>query len=371
MSRSRNRLSTRFFGGYTLPVYGNARIPLNWITSNETVVDETLPGDGHPFQVDKLTWDGQVMSSLNSFWIVDKGTRTESFCINQGLNHLSILGSPTDGNAAVELLALTNPSRPVIDLPVFIAELRDLPMLIKLQGKTLLQKGAGANLSYQFGWAPLISDLKKLLNFQDEVAKREKELKHLFESGLKRTRTLFSGTDQTLPVKTLVNSQGFLSIESMVNKTTVLEVRGHCKWKPDAMPPKTSDDMRRLARNAVLGIDTGVGVLSTAWELVPWSWLVDWTFNIGQYLVSKRNLVGATPYDIQIMRHTVTEEAYRTVTTPASVFCTDGVKRKESKSRVRATPSLSAQLPYLSLKQLSILASISVLKGNAGRIARR
>lgn len=111
----------------------------------------------------------------------------------------------SDGALATEVLARSNPSKPLVSLPNFIHELKDLPGMIRDIGRIKIQLAnlkngkAGPNasarntanhyLAAQMGWVPLISDLRKMMRFQASVDKKINELDRLFNKneGLHRT----------------------------------------------------------------------------------------------------------------------------------------------------------------------------------------
>jgi hypothetical protein len=80
----------------------------------------------------------------------------------------------------LDLVAGTNPSRPVTNIPIWIQNLVELPKMVKQLGDLLNKpallanpKGAASSyLGYSFGWAPLVDDLLKLLDVQSYVIKR-------------------------------------------------------------------------------------------------------------------------------------------------------------------------------------------------------
>lgn len=271
---------------------------------------------------------------------------------NSWFNHSPQPGKPTDATFATRLLKETNPSRPVVDLPVFVAELRDFPRLLKLEGDTLIRRAGSANLSYHFGWAPLISDLGNLLSFSDQVAKRERELRDMHKSGLRRRRTLYRESFLS-PFNSTINSLGLL-VQASYQRTTLSETAGFVEWFPTTLPPSTPEAYRSLARRAVLGLTID---LATAWELIPFSWLIDWCSNVGDFLQANRNIVGARHGPVQIMHHMKTTSFW-----PGNSNVSRHDWELETKERRVLTPSLSAYLPFLSLRQLSILGSIGVTR---------
>lgn len=273
--------------------------------------------------------------------------------------HLTGFGSPTLSELASDLLAKTNPSRPVVDIPVFIGELGDLPDLVRKAGGSLLRRIAAGNLKYQFGIRPLVSDLTSMLNFADISAKRFKELKALQSSGLRRKKNLFSDSKTDSGALSL-NSGAFQpSISGAYTRVTSMNRWGFVKWFPTGDFPAGDPALQKLARRAVLGLTVDG---STAWELIPFSWLADYFSNVGSLLKANRNIVAASHSTPLIMTRTKTT---RTVVPGVQSWDTafgTYVETLETKERSQAIATLGAHLPVLSLRQMSILGSLVILR---------
>lgn len=360
------------------PFTGNYRNNLGGITTtrtenslSETAIDTVALGDCQPFEVNRL--------KANSLGLVSGFSKGAGYdftfneypvfsSLNPNYNHLSVAGRPTDAVLAARLLADTNPSRPVVDLPVFVAELRDFPELFKFIGENAFKTVAKSNLNYWFGWRPLMQDLLKLMDFANTVNDRTNELKALYSSGLRRTRNLWSGSASSTTLNKPILAPAGANANWFVDITTVTKqnVSGHVKWKPTALPPATDMELRNLAIRAAYGL---VIDASTAWELIPFSWLFDWCGNIGDYLAAKRNIVNATPYDLVIMDHreTLCTSVNRSYSPNTLELGPPPAAVRESKKRTPASLSLSAYLPFLTFRQLSILGSIALLQGNSTR----
>lgn len=280
--------------------------------------------------------------------------------------------SPNDTYYANELYSKTNPSRADIDIPVFVAELKDIPHLFKIVGDTAIKTIAKANLSYWFGWKLLLQDLNSMLNFSDTAEKRYQELKTFYSSGLSCTRHLDNISHVENVSGHYLRASGRLLWRGDYRKVTTQEVWGHVKYFPTTLPPKTDAEMRALARRAALGLTIDP---LTAWNLIPFSWLVDWFSGIGGYVSTYRNIVPSIHKDMCIMRRTNTTSTFTTtmckkewvsgdfnalqyVDTPNPVFSW------ESKQRRPANPgiTLANNLPYLTGRQWSILGSLYVLR---------
>jgi hypothetical protein len=355
-ARTRQRNDGLITGTRSHPTWGV--VVQNSYSSKDKITDRVVEGSGQPLTITKVRQVGGILNrtSTSPFVYSFHNYRCDAIAgIDAAwFQHGPIIGKPTDAALATRLLADTNPSRPVVDLPIFVAELRELPRLLRLEGDTLLKRAGSANLGYQFGWRPLIGDLTRLLSFSDQVAKRETELKNLFKSGLRRKRQLYSGAISDT-FSSVLNSTGFNTGSVPYDRVTKDRTWGFVEWYPTVLPPATSADMRSLARRAVLGMTVD---LSTAWELIPWSWLVDWCSNVGDFLSAQRNIIGATHGPVQIMSHTTTQGKSRVMPVQVSPH----EYTYETKTRNVVTPSLSAYLPFLSLRQLSILGSIGVTR---------
>lgn len=288
--------------------------------------------------------------------------------------HRSLPAPATNSYYMTQLLARTNPSRPVVDLPVAIYELRELPGLIKdsmhflREGWKSLSRKEKANqyLAYQYGWRPLVKDLSRLLDFHDHFHKRSEMIHAIFEGGgVKRRRTLQE--DMSLgPTDTVTISSVTGSSTINVRRQTLTRRRiwATTRWVPDStkLPPKGNREISQLARNSVLGLHIEA---ATVWEALPWSWLVDWFTTSGDYLNANRNAVPAVHLHGCVMTHT---ESYRLTSRPKGIdSCTEtapGAECLEYLStkvrRVQNNPSISAYFPFLSRTQVSILGALSV-----------
>jgi len=334
-------------------------------------IDEVQQGDGHNLSIRKVDVTGGIINTdfLTSGpygvspvffdnWRYQALQNPDDFLYDP----LAMPDRPLNTLLAAKLLAGTNPSRPVVDLPIFVYELREIPDLLRKEGGGWLRKLASTNLKYHFGIKPLVSDLLSLLNFSDEVAKREKELNALASSGLRRRRHLWSG------VVTGSTSRAFQTLDfntgtQVVPKTTASRVWGFVEWFPSESLKLMKGDHRALARKAVLGLTVD---FSTAWNAIPWSWLIDWCSNVGDILIAHRNIVGAYHGPIRIMETTTTHGNFdQTLVKNVGSYREYGSPfhfRTVTKTRRTSTASLSAHLPILSARQLSILGSIAVTR---------
>jgi len=275
-----------------------------------------------------------------------------------GVSHPGV-SAPT-GLTVADLLSRSNPSKPIVDVPVALVELRELPDLFRIAGRTVAQKIASGNLNYQFGWKPLLSDLAGLLGVQASVDKRVAQLSRLHEKG---------GGSFKADVGT-VTLPGTKSLWAFPPGGGTMYVRhtGFCRrwisvsWIPSYDPRTEIPDLNQIRHQAfrsVLGLTVD---LSTAWELLPWSWLVDWFSNLGSILAARRNLVGFVPGPCYTMTHTERHSNFElegsSVLSHSKPYLHQVVKERVTSG----SSSVSVSVPFLSGRQLGILASLAVAR---------
>lgn len=294
---------------------------------------------------------------------------------------------PTLGAALTKVLANSNPNRRTVDMPVFLFELADIPEMIKTIGDNLLHfaksKGrppkltdqvtqlAGSNLATQFGWLPLISDLGKMLDFQNIVEKRRKELERLYSKrGLRRRFNVFEDVEVLNGAATMQTSNFNAQAKWMIIRKSMCW--STIRWRPSptvlsAIPPVVPD-LQSLARRATLDIDHRLHQdidFASIWEAIPFSWLVDYFANVGDVLKANRNQIPVTATDASVMfqLHSTCEYS-GLVCVPNTLKGANGHHDYWSKARYcfpAPTPSFSASLPLLNGGQLSILGSLAVV----------
>lgn len=211
----------------------------------------------------------------------------------------------TDQQFITKAFADTNPSAAKVDLAVLIAELRDLPSLFKNIGSSMSKYGANEYLKFQYGWTPLIRDLRKLFDVLDHFDKRLSMITRLHERGTAKRRyeeqPLYSYTGPMTAY--LPTSYGVEPIGIPCSGMYTQRRWAVLKWKAE-LPESffsVSADLKTSTRRALFG---GTIDGSTLWQLMPWSWLIDWSTNLGDYIESQRNIVGAVPASSCLMKET-------------------------------------------------------------------
>jgi len=197
-----------------------------------------------------------------------------------------------------------------LSLPVFLAELRDLPRmlsgfikcfddLLKYIGKLLnapLKTLASTHLSAVFGWIPFLSDTKKiiqrLLSLRQDVSKyianADKVLTYHYSYGFspldcKPTEFFYDVTDA------ISLSRGFSTVLPEVlsipvnrrKQNFVDKLKYHATSRFHYHLPYTGKMAALLAGLDRFGINLSV---SDIWEIIPFSFVVDWFIGIQSYL---------------------------------------------------------------------------------------
>lgn len=315
-------------------------------------VNGTIPPGGTPSR----TYSNWVPSGLR----VTPGTPVA---------HLTIPGLPLITDAAVTALSVTNPSRPAVDIPIGILELKDLPDLVRGFGRGILKRIADGNLRYEFGVKPMISDIRKLIHFTELIDRQQQILEGFGKGPVIRKATIFTGSAQTSPNTISVAHSSptelQMSVRNVLNTTSVRRW-GYVLWTPDV--PKFDKILgdkalaRRLARDIALGLTVDA---STAWELMPWSWLVDWFGNMGEWIASKRSMIPVIPGVPSVCTEWRSSNHWVNTNNAAGVpHGTFSFTRVSiTKRREKASASFpSANLPLLTGRQVGILSSLAVLR---------
>lgn len=384
---SRNRTITGTVGGGTAYLYTGPYQQADQLASYKNcqdVIDGTR--NDHPLTI--LSVERRKAGRLNGTlfgnpayddWIPEGAYASDH--LNLGIPHLSTMGATA--------LARTNPNRPVVSLPLAIGELKDLPGLLKYVWKDLIRNKqvkknfhnqvGNAYLAGIYGIAPMLSDALKLSDFTGHVDRRAKELKRLYSNGGLKRRAVLS-TDSK-------DDSGYVYLDTITGNViwgwrkqkTVAQTWATVRWLPTSQPPTGSSDekYRKMARGLVLGLSSSFSRnslrngtaarndfwsdASDAWNLMPWSWMVDWFANTGDFLDAHRNTIPATSTKLNVMRQTGTDTYYTGINYPSSVQVSPTYWARTTKERI-PNPGvfLAANLPFLSGRQVSILGALQI-----------
>lgn len=287
----------------------------------------------------------------------------------------SYFGRTPINDAALTQMALANmnPNRPDIDLTVSIAELRELPELLrdathiltKLPGST--KHSARANIVAQFGMAPIIRDVLTLFKFAELVDKREKYLREL-SSGFKRIKRKLTEEewDGIAPIQTLCF--GAVPDESSTTNRCIITSHAKRRYWFTARAKLVNPISEREIRSISKAVSSGTYTLTAQqlWNLVPWSWLVDWFSTTGDLLAAYRGGLKWQWEGLNLMYETT---YYMTMQfpNPRSGFTITPLNpNAKATVKIRRLPAVSVypqwRIPYLTFRQVSILLSLAILR---------
>lgn len=243
------------------------------------------------------------------------------------------------GTKAIALCAPTNPTASVTTfLGEFLSEGipesigKSIRELKSFDPKSVAKAISKDHLNLQFGWLPILSDLQKihsaLQNAQKILDQFDRDSGRMVRRGwkfkpeLSTSITEIPGTSRrpwTMRSNEVWYDQVKLPKGQIIQETKVSKTRwfsGAFTYFVPGMKPNgfTSGDIdRRIAQAQKL---LGAGLTpDDVWNLLPWSWLVDWFSNIGDVF---KNLDAVILYNQvlvygYVMEHTVSTYTYTLV----------------------------------------------------------
>jgi hypothetical protein len=280
------------------------------------------------------------------------------------------------------------PGKPIVDLGQFLGELRNAPSVPGLQAfryfkgvaeggrksaRRLSRSEAKEYLNAEFGWAPIVRDLQGLYKYQQTLAQTLAQLKRDNGKGIRRSAELRSVNENEATISQVNNlmypyvhpfyHENGSSFRTVTHRTTRRDwFEGKFRYY---IPDIDSRDWPFRAKRALLGLNPSPSLL---WELLPWTWLIDWFVNIGDVLSNMsdqaaENLVADYGYVMSNVRYdyTVHEKSTVLTSTGNQVLHANSVFYKELKRRSYASPFGFGLTPdSLSGKQMAILGAVGL-----------
>lgn len=284
------------------------------------------------------------------------------------------------------------PGNPVAEAAVFLAELKDVPRMLRTTAKGFheLWRSAGGSLhgfrpkrvadhwlNTQFGWFPFLNDLRKfrkaykrlnsllgwIARHNGHWLKRGGVVRNVVSSESVAGSTTITGHRPTLPTYFYASPTISGNYNIVLRKVDNVWFEARYRyWIPDL----GSDYWKARAVAAIFGLRPTPSVI---WEATPWSWLVDWFSNAGDVIANldsgyAENL--ATKY-AYIMGH-YTHDVF--VSSMCNLHSTCGGRLIDSwsfscdkKMRVKASPfGFGLTNSDLTARQWSILAALGITR---------
>lgn len=286
------------------------------------------------------------------------------------IGHASLPTMPSASSSMTSLLARTNPSRPDYVPLTLLQDLVDIPKQLKDVGRLIrtpkhklngAEEVAKQYLGWQFGWAPLFQDVRDLLDLQMHIHKRTGELQRLYDSrGLKR-RIQLGRWANIAESNNTVESNPTLFVNVHTAWHTSARRWGSVRWLPTSIPAHRPNDAEiiRKAQQVALGLSIE-STLKGAWDLIPWTWVVNWFGNFGEYALQYSNTVPARPSSACIMTETYTKCTYSVNSITQGYAGGGGFANYTTKERYVGSSSLDVHLPLLNGDRLAILQALFI-----------
>jgi hypothetical protein len=287
---------------------------------------------------------------------------------------------------ATSAIARILPTNPLSNLSQFLGELREglpsLPGIRSWRNRTLIARSAGDEyLNAQFGWLPLISDLKKFnyaVTHSDVLLRRyeansgkllRRRVEILDDSDISESSESGIGV---FPTPHPPYAMPFDFYSGIHGKKTTLTTKRHKVWLSAAftyyLPPYEANG-NNLKRNEQL-TNYLYGTRPTPellWNLAPWTWAADWFGNFGDVIhnVSAFQADGLVMPWAYIMETKSTEVHHRIqrdfVSYPTGTFTQ--TFKTTSKVRFKATPfGFGLDLGSFTDRQWAILTALGLTK---------
>lgn len=284
------------------------------------------------------------------------------------------------GTSAV---AAVLPTNPVASMATAIAELRreGLPSLpgkqLREQSDLLRRRAGSEYLNVEFGWLPLVSDLKAFAYavkhsralIDQYVKNSDVKIRRRYTRPIERDTRVTTGGGFIAPLIASQAASGSVSEELYTRFWFSGAFRYHV--------PVDTDFMNRLLRyeslaNHLLGSRITPEVV---WNLAPWSWALDWFTNAGD-VIHNISLLGVDGLVMQYgyaMREQRTTASYVQTVIPTAQTYIAGRSAgmtvvKTMKQRVRANPyGFGVDDLTLTNRQLAILAALGLTRGQRDR----
>lgn len=276
---------------------------------------------------------------------------------------------PSITEAITSVASRTNPSKPEVSLPVFIAQLKELPKSLRDVGLTKIGKKGRRDLpnnqavGFNFGWDLLFKDLFTMLDFTSQVDARVKQLNAAHSRSGSRGHKGVWNENHMAEYDNVQVWSADVSIYIDRRSYNDRSMWGSIRWIGDHVDAPSASDTLQTARYAVHGWRLAP---ADAWELVPWSWLIDYFANIGDYLEATQNSVGVHGERGCVMTMTRSHfiDRIRSVSSNRITVVPMSLTRI-TRERVPADPGLSFRgKPLLGPKQLVTLSSIIANMGH-------
>lgn len=303
-------------------------------------------------------------------------------------------------------IARANPLKPGASAGQFLAEglLDGLPNIPLLYSRLKDFRSLGKEyLNVEFGWRPFLSDLQSMYNTYRTLNQRIGQIIRDNGRPIRRRGYLQKSIDtidsydfsnalpypsRSIPGVVTIDSNGE---SSGGNTGKVVSTRSSQIWYSGQfrylIPDVTDDRWTNRAKLALFGLNPSPSLL---YEVMPWSWLIDWFSNVGDVITNSfNNGIGDLIIDYAyLMRHSVQRTEWSLQFYGLTFSGTQGlsldnssvdsipdafipsrryssVLELETKERISASPfGFGLKFDELSARQIAILGALGLSRSN-------
>jgi hypothetical protein len=300
-----------------------------------------------------------------------------------GYTNPSVASDSTMSGQGATAISRTIPTEPIFSSVTFLRELMadgfpSAPGVNAWRERTAAAKASGSEyLNVQFGWLPLVSDMR---NFAKSVKDYHEILRDLKAGSGKTTRVgyTFPSTSKMASSKQtiFIYWPGDTGFSSTVSATVVArqETKTWFKGAFQYHLPVPDDTMGKIGYYAELA-DKLLGVKPTPaaiWDSSPWTWALDWFSNAGD-IVHNISALGQNGLALMygyLMSSSKTVLVINSASRPdifGGVSAGSVTQTTEWKKRIQANPYGFSVSGSLSNTQKAIIAALGLTRGGGGR----
>jgi len=218
------------------------------------------------------------------------------------------------------IIANVLPTNSVANLAQFVGEAREgIPSLCGsdfFKQRAAYARSAGSEyLNVQFGWLPLISDLKKFAHvvknsdalIQQYVRNSGKRIRREVRLPIDSSSTVSTSADGASPSITLATNSS-VSAYSGTSQRIMTRTQKKETWFEGVftyyLPPFKANDSNLARNEQLLNYLYGTRVTpEVLWDLSPWTWAADWFANTGDILHNVSAFFQRRPGDALCLYH--------------------------------------------------------------------
>jgi hypothetical protein len=299
------------------------------------------------------------------------------------------LAQVTPYRDSTQAIASTHPGQPATSLPNFLYELKDVPSMLrnaaekartlhriwKARKWSVTHSALAAYYSknrigqeylmYDFGWRPFFTDLATILDNDEFIRRRQRNVNKIRKGELRTSGSLGSSTVTQRTDGIYFQSLGFVAT-GYEYATTKFERWFVARWKVDPIPFRAAlDGSSRDKLYSALGLTNEIPL--NFWNALPWTWFADWFTNVGSIISLMGNRQGVTFSSAVRMTRTETKVSCVVTSKPSWVSANNGGYGITHKQRAAFSPTFVRQDLGLNIFPPDRLATLSALAVTRGR----